>query len=104
MAQNAGLWTWQSTAVILNHIDLGCGTGTMLEVLGHLGFRGSVAGCQISAGMIRKALFLAGPLGQVSAEFVSGTRNRLAVRRPREMLGPREQRLGTNASRLGSCW
>src|SRR5262249_42496276 len=36
-------------------LDYGCGVGTMLKVLAHAGFEGTLTGCDISAGMLRQA-------------------------------------------------
>jgi ubiquinone/menaquinone biosynthesis C-methylase UbiE len=39
----------------LRLLDFGCGTGSMMEMLRKLGFRGSIEGCDVSEGMLAEA-------------------------------------------------
>ncbi len=41
-------------------LDFGCGVGTLMRLLPDMGFRGQVGGCDISEGMLRKAVALWG--------------------------------------------
>lgn len=56
----------QPTAIRL--LDYGCGVGTLLRVLRQAGFAGSLAGCDVSAGMLTEAgrRWSSGPLPELA--------------------------------------